>query len=113
LYQDLRYFYDRIKADFPIFRFIGEKMSTTTIQIRKKGTITLPIKFRRKYNLDEGNVLHLTDLGQGDFVLSPRLSHVDELADEIAYRLRDKGETLESMLRTLREVREEYAAEHA
>ena len=88
-------------------------MSPTTIQIRKKGTITLPIKFRRKYNLDEGNVLHLTDLGQGDFILSPRPSRVDELADEIAYRLRDKGETLESMLRTLREVREEYAAEHA
>ena len=28
------------------------------IQIRNKGTLTLPIELRRKYNLAKGDVLH-------------------------------------------------------
>jgi AbrB family looped-hinge helix DNA binding protein len=82
----------------------------TTIQIRSKGTITLPNEFRRKYNLKEGEVLNIVDLGNGSFLLSPRRSRVDELADQIRINLESRGETLESMLSTLREVREEYVA---
>jgi len=82
----------------------------TTIQIRSKGTITLPPEFRRKYGLEEGEVLNIIDLGNGSFLLSPRRSHVDELADKIRLDLESRGESLESMLKTLREVREEYAA---
>ena len=88
-------------------------MSARTVQIRKKGTITLPVNFRRKYNLEEGKILQLIDLGEGVFVLSPQPSRVDELLDEIAYNLKEDGETLESMLHTLHEVREEYAEKHA
>jgi AbrB family looped-hinge helix DNA binding protein len=82
----------------------------TNIQIRNKGTITLPAEMRTKYGLKEGEVLSLVDLGDGNFLLSPRRSRVDELADKIRVELEAKGESLESMLATLREVREEYAA---
>jgi AbrB family looped-hinge helix DNA binding protein len=82
----------------------------TNIQIRNKGTITLPAEMRTKYGLKEGEVLSLVDLGDGNFLLSPRRSRVDELADKIRVELEAKGESLESMLTTLREVREEYAA---
>ena len=50
----------------------------------------------------------LLDL-DGVFVLSPQPSHVDALADRIADELAGRGETLASMLQTLREVRAEYA----
>ena len=82
----------------------------TTLQIRSKGTITLPSELRNKYGLEEGEVLNIIDLGNGSFLLSPRRSRVDELADKIRVELELRGELLESMLTTLREVREEYDA---
>ena len=82
----------------------------TTLQIRSKGTITLPSELRSKYGLEEGEVLNIIDLGNGSFLLSPRRSRVDELADKIRVELESRGESLESMLTTLREVREEYDA---
>jgi hypothetical protein len=51
----------------------------------------------------------LLDLG-GVFVLSPRLSEVDVLAEPIAADLQARGETLASMLQALREEREKVAA---
>jgi hypothetical protein len=56
-----------------------------------------------------GDELTLLDLG-GVFVLSPRRSEVDTLADKIAMELAAQGESLESMLIALREARERYAA---
>ncbi len=82
----------------------------TTIQIRKEGTISLPAEFRNKYGLEEGEALNLVDLGNGSFLLSPQRSRIDELADTIRTDLESRGESLESMLKTLREVRAEYAA---
>jgi AbrB family looped-hinge helix DNA binding protein len=82
----------------------------TTLQIRAKGNITLPAALRKKYGLEEGEVLTLIDLGNGAFMLTPRRSRVDEVADKIRVELEARGETLESMLKTLREVREEYDA---
>jgi bifunctional DNA-binding transcriptional regulator/antitoxin component of YhaV-PrlF toxin-antitoxin module len=82
----------------------------TTIQIRSEGTIALPAEYRDRYGLEEGEALNFIDLGNGSFLLSPRRSRVDELADKIRVDLESRGETLESMLKTLREVREEYAA---
>ena len=82
----------------------------TTLQIRSKGTITLPSELRSKYGLEEGEVLNIIDLGNGSFLLSPRRSRVDELADKIRVELELRGELLESMLTALREVREEYDA---
>ncbi|HQV95930.1 MAG TPA: AbrB/MazE/SpoVT family DNA-binding domain-containing protein [Anaerolineales bacterium] len=85
----------------------------TTIQIRKEGTISLPVEFRDKYGLEEGEALNLIDLGNGSFLLSPRRSRIDELADTIRTDLESHGESLESMLKTLREVRAEYAAKNS
>lgn len=48
-------------------------MKTSTIQIRKKGNLTLPMKLRSKYGLGEGDVLTLIDLGDGSFLLTPRI----------------------------------------
>jgi bifunctional DNA-binding transcriptional regulator/antitoxin component of YhaV-PrlF toxin-antitoxin module len=78
-----------------------------TLQMAQRGVFTLPKAFREAYKLEAGDTLTLIDLG-GVFVLSPRRSEVDRLADEIASELGERGETLESMLMALRESREQY-----
>ena len=78
-----------------------------TVQIAQRGLITLPKALREAYRLKTGDALTLLDLG-GVFVLSPRPSQVDALADQIAQTLAARGESLESMLQALREARESY-----
>lgn len=82
-----------------------------TIQINN-GTFTLPAEFLDKYRLEEGETFSVVDLGNGSFLLFPRRSRVDELADQIRMELEARGESLESLLKTLREVRAEYAAKN-
>jgi len=50
----------------------------------------------------------LLDLG-GVFVLSPRRSEIDALADRMAAQWAEDGETLETMLQALREERDRRA----
>ncbi len=82
---------------------------TKVIRVAQRGVVTLPISLREAYGLEAGDLLTLLDLG-GVFVLSPRRSEIDALADRITKRLEAKGETLESMLQVLREERENYGA---
>lgn len=79
-----------------------------TIQI-SNGTFTLPTEFLDKYRLEEGETFSIVDLGNGSFLLSPRRSRVDELTDQIRVELEARGESLESMLKTLQGVRRETA----
>ena len=82
--------------------------NTFQIQVVRRGIITLPKELREHNNIEEGDTLTLIDLGDGVFVISPRRSRVDEIADKLAREWKDSGESLESMLSTLREVRAEY-----
>ena len=82
--------------------------NTFQIQVVRRGIITLPKELREHNNIEEGDTLTLIDLGDGMFVISPRRSRVDEIADKLAREWQDSGESLESMLSTLREVRAEY-----
>lgn len=82
-------------------------MQSTTVQVAQRGLITLPKTLREDYNIHPGDSLTLLDLG-GVFVLSPRRSEVDTIADKLRTEWQDKGETLESMLQALREERAEY-----
>ena len=83
-------------------------MSTMTVQVAKRGLLTLPKALRDAYNIEPGDAFTLLDLG-GVFVLSPRPSEVDALADSIAADLQAQGESLQSMLQALREERAKYA----
>ena len=87
-------------------------MTTLTVQIRRKGVITLPIGLRRQYNLDEGDVFTLVDLGGGSFLLTPRVSQVARLGDQVAWLMEEEGVTLEEMLEALDQEREIYYQEH-
>ena len=78
---------------------------TTTIQIRKKGGLTLPAELRTKYSLNEGDVLTLIDLGDGSFLLRPRISQVDHLSDRVAQMLKEENISLD-------DERQRYYQEH-
>ncbi len=80
------------------------------VQVVRRGVITLPKNLREQSRINEGDTLTLIDLGDGVVVMSPRRSRVDEIANRLAREWQDSGESLESMLATLREVRAEYDA---
>jgi bifunctional DNA-binding transcriptional regulator/antitoxin component of YhaV-PrlF toxin-antitoxin module len=84
--------------------------NTFQVQVVRRGVITLPKQLRDQNRIEKGDTLTLIDLGDGVVVMSPRRSRVDEIADKLAKEWRSSGESLESMLTTLREVRAEYGA---
>ena len=57
-------------------------MTTMTIQVRGRGTLTLPASLHEKYRLGEGDPLTVVDL-DGAVLLSPRLLVVPSLAAEM------------------------------
>ena len=82
-----------------------------SMQIRQRGTLTLPIQLRNKYNIQQGDTYHLTDI-DGLFVLSPLAPIVPELAREIEKMRLEAGYTTEEMLLSLREERARYYLEN-
>ena len=81
--------------------------NTFQVRVVRPGIITLPKKLREQNNIEEGDTLTLIDLGNGVVVMSPQSSRVDEITNKLAEEWQDQGESLESMLVTLREVRAE------
>ncbi len=84
----------------------------TTVQIRSKGSITLPASFRKKYNLEEGEFFKLIDVGDGSFFLVPMNSKVMKNADKVAKKVKEANVTLDDLLQTLDEERKRYYKEH-
>jgi bifunctional DNA-binding transcriptional regulator/antitoxin component of YhaV-PrlF toxin-antitoxin module len=73
-------------------------MMARTIQMRKKGSVTIPMELRKKYRIDEGDPLTLIDLGEG-FFLSPRQSVLPKLVAEIETLRQKNNITLEELIR--------------
>jgi bifunctional DNA-binding transcriptional regulator/antitoxin component of YhaV-PrlF toxin-antitoxin module len=83
----------------------------TNLQIRGKGTLTLPIELRRKYGLDEGDVITLIELGEGSFLITPVVTQVDRFGDRVARAMEGDGVSLDEVLAALDEERERYYQE--
>jgi bifunctional DNA-binding transcriptional regulator/antitoxin component of YhaV-PrlF toxin-antitoxin module len=81
-----------------------------TLQVRQRGTLTLPVELRTKYNINAGDTFRLVDL-DGIFVLTPMTPMVPELAREIERARIEAGLTIEELLAELREQRERYYQE--
>ncbi len=84
----------------------------TTIQMRKKGSLTLPKEIRNKYQLDEGDVFTLIDLGDGSFLLSPQVSEVNRSGHRISEILSKENISVEDLLASLDDEREQYYRDH-
>lgn len=70
--------------------------TTTTIQIRQRGTVTLPVKLREKYGLRDGDPVTIVDLG-GVVLLTPRVLTVPRIAKELERLRKKKGLTLKDL----------------
>lgn len=90
-------------------------MNEAFVVVGKGGTIRLPAAWRERYEIREGDTLHLYDL-DGVIAVTPRISLVPRLAQEIERMRLEAGVTTEEMLEGLREQRmrtyeETYASE--
>lgn len=85
-------------------------MAARTVQIRARGTVTLPARIRERYDLADGDPLTLVDL-DGAILLTPKLSVADKLANEIEYLRTEAGLSLDDLLDGLREQRARYHAD--
>lgn len=77
---------------------------SSTVQLRSRGVLTIPKALRDKYNLDEGDALHLVDV-DGTFVLTPLQPVVPSLAQEIERLREEAGLTTDELLERLRDER--------
>ena len=81
-----------------------------TVQVRQRGTLTLPAELREKYGIQPGDTFRLVDL-DGTMVLTPMVPMVPELAREIERMRLGAGLSTEELLVSLREQRERYNEE--
>lgn len=77
-----------------------------TIQVRERGVVTLPSELRTKYGIQAGDTFRLVDL-DGVFVLTPMVPMVPELARQIEQLREEAGLTIEELLQSLRDQREQ------
>ena len=83
----------------------------STLQVRQRGTVTLPAELRQEYGIEPGDTFRLIDL-DGIFVLTPMVTMVPELAREIERARNEAGLSIEELLVNLREQRERYYTGH-
>jgi bifunctional DNA-binding transcriptional regulator/antitoxin component of YhaV-PrlF toxin-antitoxin module len=87
-----------------------EHLRAATIQVRQRGTLTLPAQLRKKYGLQPGDTYRLVDLN-GTMVLTSMVPMVPELAREIERMRLEACLSIEELLVSLREQRERYHVE--
>lgn len=76
------------------------------VQVRQRGTLTIPVGLREKYGIRAGDTLNIVDL-DGVFVLTPMVPMVPELAREIERIREEAGLSLEELLHGLRQQRQQ------
>lgn len=84
--------------------------ASRTVQLRSRGVLTLPKALRDKYDLDEGDALHLVDAG-GSLVLTPMEPVVPSLAREIERLRKEAGLSTDQLVKRLRDERETLGRE--
>jgi AbrB family looped-hinge helix DNA binding protein len=82
----------------------------TTVQVRQRGSLTLPATLRERYNIKPGDTFRIIDL-DGILVLTPMVPMIPELAREIERARIESGLSVEEMLSSLREQRKRYVRE--
>jgi bifunctional DNA-binding transcriptional regulator/antitoxin component of YhaV-PrlF toxin-antitoxin module len=90
--------------------FRKDDKMTRVIQMRQRGSITIPTDLRKRYQLDDGDPLTIVDLGDG-FFISPKRSVLPKLVTEME-QLRDKyNVTLEELIAGVNDKRieQEYS----
>lgn len=83
------------------------------MQVVQRGQMTLPKEIRDAYNIKNGDIFNIIDLGEGQLLLRKGKSQVDEICERINSDLDGNGNSLEQMLTRLRSKRENSRVEHS
>ena len=78
-----------------------------TVQVRQRGSLTLPASLRERYQIKPGDTFNMLDLDE-IFVLTPMTPMVPGLAHGIERARVEAGLSVEEMLTSLRERRDRY-----
>ena len=78
--------------------------------LQESGSITLPADFRKKYGLKPGDKISFIETDEG-LLISPRAVLTDKLLDEIGDDLRAKGVSLEDLMDSGRDIRDQLLKE--
>ncbi|MBE2268135.1 MAG: AbrB/MazE/SpoVT family DNA-binding domain-containing protein [Anaerolinea sp.] len=78
--------------------------------IQDSGQVTLPVDFRRKYNLKAGDEVVFEETDEG-LLISTKELLLQRLLDDIGAGLRSKGITLEEIIESGREIKQEIYEE--
>jgi AbrB family looped-hinge helix DNA binding protein len=81
-------------------------MAVPTTEVRARGVITIPKSVREANGIRDGQQYSVHDLGDGALLLSPRVSEIDSLCNDLRDRLLARGASLDEMLAELRRMRE-------
>jgi len=82
------------------------EMTKYTSIIQESGQVTLPAEFRKRYGLQKGDIVVFRETEEG-LLVSPKETMVINLLDEIGEALKEKGVSLEELIETGREIRQE------
>lgn len=74
------------------------------MQVRGRGTLTIPTRLREKYAINDGDVMSLIDLG-GVFVLALGASRIERAAAEFERLAAEDGVSVEELLEGIYEER--------
>lgn len=74
--------------------------------LQKNGQVTLPIDFRRKYDLDEGDQIVFLEVPEG-LLLSKKQSLSLKLLDQMRDKLEEQGVTLEDLLQDSQKIKKQ------
>lgn len=79
-----------------------------TYSLQKNGQVTLPMNFRRKYNLDEGDPIVFLEVPEG-LLISKKQSLSLKLLNQMRERLESQGITLEDLLQDSKKIKKQMA----
>ncbi len=80
---------------------------TKVVQMRQRGSVTIPTEYRKRYKLSDGDPLTLVDLGEGIF-LSPKRSILPKLVSEIEDLQKKYDVSLEELIHGVADERGKY-----
>lgn len=73
-------------------------------RMREKGQVTIPASIRESLHLERDSVLSVAKVGEG-ILLVPRSSRVEPTAAKFVKAAKEKGITLEEVLKDLKKIR--------
>lgn len=80
------------------------------VRVQEKGQVTLPTELRKKLGLKKGDLVEVVETPQG-LLITPQEALAVRALDEIGAALRERGVTLEELIESGREIRDELVKE--